>query len=167
MIPEVVTERLRLRAFRDDDLDAWAAIVADEETGRFIGGARGREDAWRSIAMYLGHWELRGFGQWAVERSEDGVLVGRCGLWFPEGWPEVEVGWTFARVAWGRGYATEAGRASMAWAAAERGMTRICSVIDHGNARSIRVAERLGMAAERDVVVSGTPALLYARSLPL
>ena len=162
MIPEVVTERLRLRAFREDDLDAFAAIVADEETARYIGGVRDRADAWRAIAMYLGHWELRGHGQWAVERAEDGRLVGRCGLWFPEGWPELEVGWTFSREVWGRGYATEAGGAAIGWAVATLGIDRIASVND----RSVRVAERLGMAFDRRVELGGSPALLYARSLP-
>ena len=166
MIPEVVTERLRLRAFRDDDLDAFAAIVGDEETARHIGGVRDRDEAWRAIAMYLGHWELRGHGQWAVERREDARLVGRCGLWFPEGWPELEVGWTFSREVWGNGYATEAGRASMDWAASALGLTRIASVIGEPNVRSVAVAERLGMTFDRRVTLMGGPALLYARPLP-
>lgn len=166
MIPEVVTERLRLRAFRDDDLDAFAATMADEETTRFIGGVADRRQAWRLLALFAGHWELRGFGPWAVERREDGRLVGRCGLWYPEGWPEIELGWTLSRDAWGHGYATEAALASMDWAADTLGLTRVCSLVAGENERSVRVAERLGMAPEREVDVMSRRARLYARSLP-
>ena len=165
MIPDVVTERLLLRAFRDDDLDAYAAMLADEEVTRFVGGVQSREDAWRNMALLLGHWTLRGYGWWAVCDRSTGALLGRCGLWFPEGWPELEVGWAFARSAWGHGYATEAARASIAWGASEVGLRRIASVIDPANTRSRAVAERLGMAYDRPVVVRGLPADLYARPL--
>jgi RimJ/RimL family protein N-acetyltransferase len=77
VIPEVSTERLLLRAFCEEDLDAWAAIVGDPSTARFIGGVRSREEAWRTIAVYLGHWTLRGFGQWAVVTRASDELVGR------------------------------------------------------------------------------------------
>ena len=164
--PELLTERLRLRAFEDRDLDAWAAIVGDEETGRFIGGVRDRAEAWMRIAMYLGHWELRGFGQWAVEERDSGRLVGRAGLWFPEGWPELEVGWTLARDVWGRGYATEAGRAAVEWGRSSLGLKRIASVISAGNTRSIAVAERLGMTFDRTTTLTdGDPVAVYAMSL--
>ena len=165
-IPTLTTERLVLRAFREDDLDAWAAIVGDEETARWIGGVRTREDAWRSIAMYLGHWMLRGYGQWAVERRLDGQLVGRAGLWYPEGWPELEVGWTLDRSVWGEGFATEAGRASMDWCFAELGLTRIASVIAPENSRSRAVAVRLGMDQDREVEIEGEAAILYACDRP-
>lgn len=146
-IPALRTERLVLRAFEDSDLDAWAAIRADEETSRFVGGVADREEAWSQMARYLGHWLLRGYGQWAV--TLDGRLIGRAGLWFPEGWPELEVGWTLDRSCWGHGYATEAGRASVEWARTTLGLTRIASVISVENTRSVAVAERLGMTLDR------------------
>ena len=145
-IPSLTTERLLLRSFAVEDVERWADIITDEETGRFIGGPFTRADAFRSIATYLGHWVLRGYGQWAVERRSDGLLLGRCGLWFPDGWPELEVGWTLDRACWGSGYATEAGRAVVDWAFSTLGLTRLASVIAVDNARSRRVAERLGMA---------------------
>jgi RimJ/RimL family protein N-acetyltransferase len=161
-IPSLETERLRLRPFAADDLDAWAAIVGDPETAQYIGGVRDRVAAWESIAVYLGHWALRGYGQWAVERRSDGRFLGRCGLWFPEGWPEREVGWTLAREAWGQGYATEAGRAAIAWAFETLGLTRIASVIALPNERSRRVAERLGMREDREThLPSGTRVVVY------
>ncbi|HEX2084604.1 MAG TPA: GNAT family N-acetyltransferase, partial [Solirubrobacteraceae bacterium] len=115
MIPTLATERLTLRPFENEDLDAWAAIVGDPEVAEFIGGVRDRAEAWMRMAAYHGHWVLRGYGQWAVVETESSRFVGRCGLWNPEGWPELEVGWTLARDVWGRGYATEAGRAAVAW----------------------------------------------------
>ena len=165
-IPTLRTERLVLRAFREDDLDAWAAILADEETARYIGGVRTREQAWERIAVYLGHWELRGYGQWAVERRLDGRLVGRAGLWFPEGWPELEVGWTLDRSVWGEGFATEAGRAAMDWGWHELGLDRIASVIARDNARSRAVAVRLGMDLDYETALDGDPVVIYACDRP-
>jgi RimJ/RimL family protein N-acetyltransferase len=165
VIPALTTERLRLRAFEESDLDAWAPIVADPEVGRYTGGVQDRLEAWRSIALYLGHWELRGFGQWALEERSSGRLVGRAGLWFPEGWPELEVGWLLGRSVWGQGYATEAGRASISWARSTLGLRRIGSVINPDNARSIAVAERLGMTFDRTDAVGDQPVSVYAMSL--
>jgi hypothetical protein len=142
VIREVVTERLLLRAFGEDDLDAYAAMLADEEVVRFVGGLQSREDAWRNMALLLGHWTLRGYGWWAVCDRSTGALLGRCGLWFPEGWPELEVGWAFARSAWGNGYATEAAAAAIAWGAAELGLRRSprSSIREHALARGRRAA---------------------------
>ena len=166
MIPTLTTERLVLRAFRDDDLDAWAAVLADEEATRFVGGVVGREEAWLRIARYLGHWVLRGYGIWALEERASGRLVGRAGLWFPEGWPELEVGWTLDRAVWGRGYATEAGRAAVEWGRSELGLTRIASVINPENERSIAVARRLGMEFDRSTTLAeGEDVDVYAMSL--
>ena len=166
MIPTLTTERLVLRAFEDGDLDAFAAIWADEETTRFTGGVKTRAETWLKIAGYLGHWALRGYGQWAVVETASSRLVGRCGLWNPAGWPELEVGWTLARGAWGRGYATEAGRAAVEWARSSLGLTRIASCIVPANDRSIAVAERLGMTFDRmDEFPDGGDAAVYAMSL--
>ena len=68
------------------------------------------------MAYLLGHWELRGYGQWALIERDSGRLVGRTGLLRPENWPGLEVGWLVGREHWGRGFAPEAGRASIDWA---------------------------------------------------
>ncbi len=166
MIPAVSTSRLVLRGFEESDLDAWAAILADEETARYVGGVAGRAAAWMRIAGYLGHWQLRGYGLWAVCERESGRFVGRAGLWFPEGWPELEVGWTFSRDVWGRGYATEAGRAAVEWGRTALGLARIASVINPANERSIAVARRLGMELDRRTTLDdGDEVDVYAMSL--
>ena len=101
-----------MRPFVEDDLDAYAAIVAEPEVCRYLGNGDtvDRDGAWRQIAVFLGHAQLRGFSQEALVERETGALVGRAGLWQPEGWPGLEVGWLLAPWVWGRGYATEAGR---------------------------------------------------------
>jgi RimJ/RimL family protein N-acetyltransferase len=166
VIPTLRTARLTLRAFAHDDIAAWAPILADPETARHVGGVRDRTEAWVRLAAYNGHWTLRGYGQWAVVESASGRLVGRAGLWFPEGWPELEVGWTLARSEWGKGYATEAGRACVEWGRAELGLTRIASVIDPENERSIAVARRLGMTFDRTArLADGAEVAVYAMAL--
>ena len=166
MIPELRTERLLLRGFENEDLDAWAAILADPETARYVGGVVDRAEAWSRMARYHGHWVLRGYGQWAVVLRSTGEFIGRAGLWFPEGWPELEVGWTLARSHWGDGYATEAGRASVEWGRRELGLDRIASVINVGNERSIAVARRLGMAFDRTArLTDGDEVAVYAMAL--
>jgi RimJ/RimL family protein N-acetyltransferase len=148
--PELETERLLLRGFRDEDLDAWAEIVAEPEVMRWFDHPDGltREEAWRNMAYHVGHWELRGCGQWALVERATGALVGRTGLNLPEGWPGLELGWLIGRSRWGRGYAPEAARATMDWARRELGATHLISLIEDGNMASQRVAEKLGMSVE-------------------
>jgi RimJ/RimL family protein N-acetyltransferase len=107
-----------------------------------------REETWRRMAYFIGHWELRGFGQWALFNQDSGELVGRAGLLRPEGWPGLEVGWLVARAHWGRGFAPEAGRASLDWARDALGADHVISLIEPDNERSARVAEKLGMTLE-------------------
>ena len=142
-IPTIETERLILRGWREDDLDAYAAMMADPEVMRFLGGASSRSDAWRGMATVIGHWELRGFGLWAVERKRDGVLIGRVGVQYPEGWPSTEVAWTLGRPYWGHGYATEAAKASLDYGFRTTRLPKLISLIDPENHGSRRVAERL------------------------
>jgi RimJ/RimL family protein N-acetyltransferase len=160
------TERLRLRMFREDDLDAYAAMCADPEVMRYIGagGPITRAESWRQMATFLGHWQLRGYGMWAVEERATGALVGRIGHHHPEGWPDFECGWLLARASWGKGYATEGARRALQYAFTELGRTRVISLIRPGNDASIRVAERLGETLEGTVTLFGAEALVYGIS---
>ncbi len=160
------TSRLLLRQFRQSDLDSYAEICADEEVMRYIGEGRAltRIEAWRNMAVILGHWQLRGYGLWAIEEKASGLLVGRAGFFNPEGWPGFEIGWLLGRSHWGRGFATEAARAALDQAFSTLDRTRVISLIRPGNHRSIRVAERLGEKYEATIDVSGVEALLYSIS---
>lgn len=144
MIPRLETDRLVLRGMREGDFETWAAFMADPEVMRFLGGPMARSDAWRTVAMTLGHWELRGYGMWAVERKSDGALMGRVGMLNPEGWTGLEVGWTLGRPYWGQGYATEAAEAAMRYAFLTQPVERVVSNIDPDNLASQSVAIRLG-----------------------
>ena len=106
--PTLETSRLLLRPPAFDDFEPWAALLADPEAARFIGGAQGRAAAWRNLALMTGAWALQGFSNFSVIEKASGRWIGRAGPWHPEGWPGPEVGWAFDRSAWGRGYATEA-----------------------------------------------------------
>ncbi|HWF25539.1 MAG TPA: GNAT family N-acetyltransferase [Solirubrobacteraceae bacterium] len=163
MIPALETERLVLRGLEPGDLDAYAAMYADAEVARHLehGRPMDRAAAWRSMAIHLGHWQLRGYGQWALVERASGELVGRAGLFEPEGWPGLEVGWVLARPHWGRGFATEAGRAALVYAFEVVGAERVISLIRRENEPSIRVAERLGERYERTIDLLGGPAYVY------
>lgn len=155
--PELLTGRLRLRQFAPADHDAYAAMCADEEVMRHIGagGTLSHDDAWRSLAAMLGHWALRGHGQWALEERASGVLVGRAGFIDPPGWPGFELGYLLGRPHWGRGYATEACRAALAEAARALGRHEAISLVRPANTRSARVAQALGARRERQVDFMG------------
>ena len=144
MIPRLQTERLTLREWRADDFETLAEFFSDPETMRFIGGVMERTDAWRSLAVSLGHWMLRGYGTWAVERTSDRALLGRVGLIHPEGWPQVELGWTLGRPFWGQGYASEAAAAALDYAFLTQKLDRMISLIDTDNTASQAVAVRIG-----------------------
>lgn len=162
------TERLCLRPFRGADIDAYAGMCADPEVMRYLsatGEPLAREDAWRQLAMFAGHWQLRGFGTWAVEDRSSGQLVGRVGLHYPEGWPDRELGWALRRESWGRGLATEAAQAAARYAFEELRWTHVISLILPGNDRSVRVAERLGAHQSGTSLVRGVEHLVYRLDL--
>lgn len=162
MTPILETERLILREFRESDTDAYAEMMADPEVVRFLGGKTlSRAEAWRTMAMVIGHWQLRGYGFWAVEERASGEMIGRVGCWRPEGWPGLEVGWTLRRAFWCRGFATEAARASVEYAFTNLGQTRVISLIAPENVASIRVAERLGERPRGEWEVFGTRVIIY------
>jgi RimJ/RimL family protein N-acetyltransferase len=104
------------------------------------------------MALFIGHWNLRGYGWWAVEDRRTGDFLGRIGLYNPEGWPGIEVGWLLRRDVWGAGLATEGAIAALDFALNVVGADHVISLIDPGNARSIRVAEKIGERYERDLV---------------
>jgi RimJ/RimL family protein N-acetyltransferase len=165
---QLETDRLILRMWREEtDFEAYAKMTADPEVMRFLGGQTfSRMEAWRNMAFHVGHWQLRGYGHWAVEEKASGEFVGRIGFMNPEGWPAFEIGWTLAREFWGRGYATEAARRALAFAFNELDKDHVISLIDPRNKNSIRVAERLGEKEEGKVELFGREVLIYGIDRP-
>lgn len=152
-IPSLVTDRLVLRAWQPDDLEPYAAMNADEETMRYMDGTTSPAATWRLVTHLIGHWHLRGCGMWALELRETGEFVGRAGLYEGWDWPGVEASWTVRRDLWGRGLATEAGAAAVAWGWEQLAVEHLVSVIEPGNIASCKVAEKLGFHLERHVDV--------------
>lgn len=162
-VPRITTRRLILRGFEERDFDAYAALMADPDVTRYLGDGLplSRVDAWRQLAVFAGHWVLRGFGVWAVEERESGRFAGRIGCLQPEGWPGFEVAYTLARPFWGRGYAREGVHTALTFARETLGRDHIISIIRPANEASIRVAESFGAVYDADVEFFGGPSRIY------
>jgi RimJ/RimL family protein N-acetyltransferase len=170
LVPILETPRLRLRAFGEGDLADWSRTMADPEVVRHLGGSPfAREDTWRRILSAIGAWSVLGYGYWAVERKQEGDLIGQVGFadfkrdMSPsiEGLPEM--GWIFSPHAHGQGYASEAVKAGLAWADAALRAPVIPAIIDPDNTPSIRVAERCGFSQREEATYRGAPILLLRR----
>jgi RimJ/RimL family protein N-acetyltransferase len=162
-IPQLTTDRLLLRGFGPDDFERYAEMMADPNVSRYLMDGRPltRVEAWRQLAMFAGHWVLRGYGLWAVEERTTGEFLGRVGCLNLEGFPAFEIAYTLAPWAWGKGYAREAAAAALRYARETLGRTEITSIIRPANAASIRVASSLGAVASESVEFFGAPSVIY------
>ena len=149
--PSLETVRLRLRAHQPGDLSAYVAMWSDPEVVRYtIGEPSPPQRSWMRLLAHRGHWSVLGFGYWAVEEKQSGCYIGELGFGhFKRGLdPSVdnvpELGWALVRSAHGKGYATEALRAVVAWGEAHFESDRTVCIIDPDNHVSGRVADKLG-----------------------
>ncbi len=170
IIPVLETERLRLRPHRIDDLDACAALWADERVTRYIRKQPfTREETWARLLRYAGHWQTLGFGYWVIEDKETGKLVGEAGFadYKRDLQPSLdgipEIGWALAPNAHGKGYATEAVRAVVAWGDGHFGTARTACIIAPENVASIRVAEKCGYRERVRTTYHGSPTVMFVR----
>jgi RimJ/RimL family protein N-acetyltransferase len=166
---ELLTDRLRLRQWEDRDVDRLACIYTDPGYLEHM-PAMDREATASQVARFRERWEKDGFSHWAVEERATGALVGRIGLLCHHDWPleaaPVEVGWTLAPEARGRGFATEGGRASLEAAFAHLDVARVISITTPGNARSRRVMEKLGLSLRGDARWHDLDVVWYALDRP-
>ncbi len=149
-IPVLETARLRLRGPKVSDFDAYAGFLASDRS-RHVGGPLPRVQAWRSFGHLAGHWALRGYSMYILADKTTDAPLGAAGPWFPEGWPERELGWSI----WddqseGRGLAHEAALATRAFAYDVLGWPTAISLILADNTRSQALARRLGCVLEGD-----------------
>ena len=167
-IPLLETERLQLRPFHHDDLSAYAEMMSDHEVIRYTFHPRpmDREQAWRDMALHLGHWLLRGYGMWAIEERASGSLVGRTGLFEPEEARWTDLSWMLVRSAWSQGYGTEAVQAVIKWTFAHTQIQRLACLVDAENARSLRTAQRLGLSQESEHAIFDRKWLLFSARAP-
>jgi RimJ/RimL family protein N-acetyltransferase len=164
-VPEIDTPRLRLRAWREGDVELMAAIYAHPEVVRYL-RPLDLEGTRRQLQGFELHWEEHGFGLWAIEERSSGALIGRTGLWHHDDWTasphDAEVGWTLARDRWGQGLATEAGAASLRFGFETKGMDQIISIAHRKNLASQRVMQKLGLHRAGEAVFRETPVAWYA-----
>jgi RimJ/RimL family protein N-acetyltransferase len=147
-VPTITTERLLLRGFRDTDRDAFAAMNGDPAVMEFFPAILDRVASDALLDRIGDRWRTDGHGLWAVERRADGAFLGFTGIARLPWLREPEVGWRFVPAAWGRGYATEAGRAALRFGFDVLELPEIVSVTTVGNVRSRAVMERLGMGRD-------------------
>ena len=163
-VPEILTPRLRLRAWTDADVGQLAALYADSEMVRYL-RKLDLEGTRQQVVRFKDHWERRNFGPWAVEHRETGRFIGRLGLMHHDDWTacahDAEVGWVIARDLWGEGLASEGGAAALRFGFETMAMKRIISIAHRDNAASLRVMHKLGMAREGEAVWMDAPVNWY------
>jgi RimJ/RimL family protein N-acetyltransferase len=164
--PILETERLVQRGHRAEDLDDCVALWSDPDVTRFIGGKPStREEVWARLLRYVGHWSIAGYGFWQIRERATGRFVGEAGLAdFKRDLPfdgAPEAGWVLAPWSHGKGYATEAMTAVLAWADPTHPRT-VC-IIDPDNAASLRVAARCGYRELARPIYKGAEIIAFER----
>lgn len=157
----IETERLTLRPLQLGDLDELLALYEDPELVRFL-GPLGRVEAESRLRDNEREWRERGYARTAIIERASGSFLGRSGLKYWPQFDETEVGWAIRTDARGRGYATEAGRASIEWGLAALDVPYITAMIEAENAASLAVARHLGMEPLREDVLLGRRVTVFA-----
>jgi RimJ/RimL family protein N-acetyltransferase len=162
MMTILQTPRTRLREFTEGDLDTLADMVADEEQMRFYPRPKTRGEASDWIKRNISLYEQHGFGFWFIESVATGDFVGYCGLRPHEELPDIEIGWHTNKKYWNQGLATEAAHACRDLAFDRFALDRLIGIVDPDNVASVRVAEKIGMRAERAATFDGYRCIVYA-----
>ena len=147
--PTLETERLILRSPEAGDAEAVIAFLMDQDYAGGFGASDNRGDAWRWFALNVGHWHIHGHGYFTVADKATGTPVGLCGIWYPEGWPEPELGWVVFKDHAQKGYGREAAERARLWAYEVLGLTTLTSNIVPSNEASKALARALGATYER------------------
>jgi RimJ/RimL family protein N-acetyltransferase len=157
-IPTLTTKRLRLRSFRANDLDAYAAMQANPDVMQHMvmGRTSTPAEVWRTMLMSVGSWALRGYGMWACEKIDGDIFIGSVGIFHPLDWPEPEIAYSLDQPFWHQGYATEASAAARDWLFTCFPFRTVASFIRPNNHASKRVVERLGAVCDRTFELRGS-----------
>jgi RimJ/RimL family protein N-acetyltransferase len=147
-IPELRTDRLLLRSFRDADREPFAALNGNPAVMELFPATLTRDESDALVDRIAERWASDGHGLWAVERIADGTFLGFTGVARLAWLPQPEIGWRFAQSAWGHGYATEAASAARDWAFSTIDLPEIVSVTTVSNERSQAVMRRIGMTRD-------------------
>lgn len=164
-IPVLHTDRLRLRAQRRSDFDAYASILISDRA-RYMEGAKDRGEAWGAFFHESGSWIFDNFGYWTAALSESDEPVAFLGIANYPSFHEPELGWMTTAQHEGKGYAYEAAKAALAWAFGRRGLPTLVSYIDPANTRSIALAERLGASHDAAALAPDPGDLVFRHPAP-
>lgn len=164
MIPVLQTERLTLRGPETKDWPAFRDFFATDRAA-YTGGIKDEKAAWMIFAAEFGHWAIHGFGMWTVTQSDD-TPIGLVGCWYPESWPEKEIGWLIWDGFEGQGYAHEAALAVRAHCYDTLAWPTAVSYIHRDNARSIALATRLGCTLDASAIHPNKDACVYRHPAP-
>lgn len=164
---KIQTERLELRLYRDEDFDFLYSMLSDPDVVRYIGNGQTRS---RDAALEFLYWIYRSYkenadlGLRVLIRKSDGRRVGHAGLvkQTVEGKPELEIGYWIAKEFWGQGYAKEAANGLRYYGIRYLAKTRFISLIQPDNTASRKVAERIGMSLEKEIIMNGKKVCVYA-----
>lgn len=149
---ELETNRLILRQFREDDWMDLHQYFVDEVATKFtVGRAFSVGETWRTLSSMVGHWQIRGYGPYAVQDKSSGKVLGTVGFWYPNDFPGPEIKWSLARQFWGRGLASEAARKVQQVGLEYLPDIALSSLIHPDNQPSIQLALALGACYEREV----------------
>lgn len=169
-VPVLETPRLILRGHRLDDFPYSAAMWADPKVTQYIGGKPlTEEESWTKFLRYAGHWQLLGFGYWAIQEKATRSFVGELGFadYKRDLQPSLkgvpEIGWVLASSAHGQGFATEAVSAAGAWSDEHFPAARTACIIAPENLASIRVALKCGYQGPQPATYKGNPTLMFVR----
>jgi ribosomal-protein-alanine N-acetyltransferase len=153
LIPEVRTDRVLLRGIQPEDVDAYyQALFADPEVMRYLPGGEPlpKERLDGLVERSHAHWQEHGYGVWVACDGADGAVMGQCGLRYVDEVSETEILYAYARSRWGKGVATEAAEATLAFAFDRTPLERVVAYAVPANRASTRVMEKLGMTYEAE-----------------
>ncbi len=163
------SERLIIRHFYINDLEAMDSVLGDTEVMRFSNGVLTQDGIRNWLNDCFISYKIYGYGPWALVEKNIQRTIGYCGIFhFPDidGKPENEIGFRLAKQYWGMGYATEAALSVRNYSFKNLGITRLIAIVDPNNKASIRVSKKMGMHYEKDIMLNGYthPDHIYAVS---
>lgn len=163
---QLETDRLILRQFKDDDWQGLHKYYSNADaTAYTVGRAFSEGESWRAMASMVGHWQLRGYGSYALELKSSGETLGTVGFWAPNDWPEPEIKWALAPEFWGKGYASEAARIVQQAGLEFLPDLPLISLIHPDNHPSIALAEAISATLETTIAFRGADWCLYRHPL--
>jgi RimJ/RimL family protein N-acetyltransferase len=160
MFASLESDRLNFRQPRESDFAPMLEIFRDPLTIS-VYGEMSATDVWRRIASGLGHWQLRGFGPFALELKATSEYVGVCSLYYPEGWQDIEIGYNIAPKFRRQGFAAEAVRRVRAHGYEDLSIAKLVSYISPSNLASQAVAKSVGAIVDGEFDMAGKPHIIF------